>query len=99
MRLSHFQNESHIPQLFIRKFSPREPKCPNGVAVRDWDGQFIFRTNHTYIKVVIKLPRKYNPIGVIFNTIMPFCLSIKDCQSQASFNDPTIKGLGLKILA
>ena len=32
-------------------------------------------------------------------TIMPFCLSIKVCQSQASFNDSTIKGLGLKIVA
>ena len=28
-----------------------------------------------------------------------FCLSIKDCRSQASFNDCTIKGLGPKILA
>ena len=28
-----------------------------------------------------------------------FCLSIKDCWSQASFNDSTIKGLGPKILA
>ena len=28
-----------------------------------------------------------------------FCLSIKDCRSQASFNDPTTKGLGPKILA
>ena len=28
-----------------------------------------------------------------------FCWSIKDCQSQASFNDSTIKGLGPKILA
>ena len=27
-----------------------------------------------------------------------FCWSIKDCQSQASFNDSTIKGLGPKIL-
>ena len=27
------------------------------------------------------------------------CWSIKDCQSQASFNDSTIKGLGPKILA
>ena len=28
-----------------------------------------------------------------------FCLSIKDCLSQASFNDSTIKGLEQKILA
>ena len=28
-----------------------------------------------------------------------FCWSIKDCQSQASFNDSTIKGLGPKIVA
>ena len=28
-----------------------------------------------------------------------FCWSIKDCQSQASFNDSTIKGLGPKRLA
>ena len=28
-----------------------------------------------------------------------FCWSIKDCQSQASFNDSTTKGLGPKILA
>ena len=28
-----------------------------------------------------------------------FCWSIKDCQSQAFFNDSTIKGLGPKILA
>ena len=27
------------------------------------------------------------------------CLSIKDCQSQASFNDSTIEGLEQKILA
>ena len=27
------------------------------------------------------------------------CLSIKDCRSQASFNDSAIKGLGPKILA
>ena len=27
-----------------------------------------------------------------------FCLSIKDCQSQVSFNDSTIKDLGPKIL-
>ena len=31
--------------------------------------------------------------------VTKFCLSIKDCQSQASFNDSTIKGLGPKILA
>ena len=31
--------------------------------------------------------------------IAKFCLSIKGCRSQASFNDFTIKGLGLKILA
>ena len=63
MRLSHFQNKSYIPQLFTRKFSPREPKCPNGVAVRDWDGQFIFRTKHTDIKVVTT--QKIAPIGAI----------------------------------
>ena len=34
MRLSHFQNESYVPQLFTRKFSPKEPKCVNGLAVR-----------------------------------------------------------------
>ena len=34
----HFQIESYIPQLFTRKFSPREPKCLNRVAVRDSDG-------------------------------------------------------------
>ena len=28
-----------------------------------------------------------------------FCFSIKDCWSQASFNDFTVKGLGPKILA
>ena len=28
-----------------------------------------------------------------------FCWSIKDCQSQTSFNDSTIKGLGPNILA
>ena len=28
-----------------------------------------------------------------------FCLSIKGCRSQASFNDCTIKGLGPKIFA
>ena len=31
--------------------------------------------------------------------IAKFCLSIKDCRSQVSFNDFTIKGLGPKILA
>ena len=30
--------------------------------------------------------------------IAKFCLSIKDCRSQASFNHFTIKGLGPKIL-
>ena len=34
----HFQNESYIPQLFTRKFSPRELKCLNVVPVGDWDG-------------------------------------------------------------
>ena len=29
--------------------------------------------------------------------IAKFCLSIKDCRSQASLNDFTIKGLGPKI--
>ena len=29
----YFQNESYIPQLFTRKFSPREPKCLNGLVV------------------------------------------------------------------
>ena len=28
-----------------------------------------------------------------------FCLSVKDCRSQASFNDSMVKGLGPKILA
>ena len=31
--------------------------------------------------------------------IAKFCLSIKHCRSQASFNDFTIKGLGPKVLA
>ena len=31
--------------------------------------------------------------------IAKFCFSVKDYQSQASFNDFTIKGLGPKILA
>ena len=31
--------------------------------------------------------------------IAKFCLSIKDCWSQASFNDFKIKGLGPKILS
>ena len=31
--------------------------------------------------------------------IAKFCLSIKDCLSQASLKDSTIKGLGPKILA
>ena len=34
----YFQNESYIPQLFTRKFLPREPKCINGVAVGNSDG-------------------------------------------------------------
>ena len=34
----HFQNDSYIPQLFIRKFPPRELKCLNAVTVGDWDG-------------------------------------------------------------
>ena len=54
---SQFQNESYIPQLFTRKFSPREPKCLNGVEFRDSDGhcllrivfQVIFRTNQKYM--------------------------------------------------
>ena len=28
----------YIPQLFTAKFSPREPKCVNGVGIGDWDG-------------------------------------------------------------
>ena len=36
--------------------------------------------------------------GNVQLTIPKFCLSIKDCQSQDSFNDFTIKGLGLKLL-
>ena len=32
------QNESYTPQLFTRKFSPREPKCLNRVAVEDTHG-------------------------------------------------------------
>ena len=36
------------------KFSPREPKCLNGVAVEDWHGQNILRTKHTYYKVHFK---------------------------------------------
>ena len=31
--------------------------------------------------------------------MVKFCLSIKDCRSQTSFNDSTTKGLGPKILA
>ena len=31
--------------------------------------------------------------------MVKFCLSVKDCRSQASFNDSTVKGLGPKILA
>ena len=31
--------------------------------------------------------------------IVKVCFTIKDCMSQASFNDFTIKGLALKILA
>ena len=31
--------------------------------------------------------------------IAKFCISVKDCKSQASFNDFTIKGWGPKILA
>ena len=27
----------------------------SGVVVADWDDQFIFRTNHTYFKVLITL--------------------------------------------
>ena len=75
MRLSHFQNESYIPQLFTGKFSSGEPKCPNGVVVRDWDGQFIFRMNHTYIKVLLLLNYSENSSNGGYITIMPFCLS------------------------
>ena len=35
----------------------------------------------------------------VYLAIARFCLSIKDCQFQASFNDFTIKGLGPKLLA
>ena len=38
MRFFSFLDESYIPQLFTKKFSPREPKYLNGVAVMDWDG-------------------------------------------------------------
>ena len=31
--------------------------------------------------------------------IAKFCFSVKDCRSQASFNDFAIKGLGPKMLA
>ena len=37
----YFQNESYIPQLFTRKFSRREPKCLNGVAVEVRDSPFL----------------------------------------------------------
>ena len=33
------------------------------------------------------------------SAITKFCLSIKDCRFQVSYNDFTIKGLGPKILA
>ena len=46
MHLSYFHNESYISQLFTRKFSPRQPKCLNGVVVGDWDGPF---QNESYI--------------------------------------------------
>ena len=64
----------------------------------DWDGQFIFRMNYTYIKVLLLLNYSENSPNGGYITIMPFCF-VKDCQSQASFNDSTIKGLGPKILA
>ena len=100
MRLSHFQNKSYIPQLFARKFSPREPKCPNGV-MGWWSGigmacSFSERIIHI-LKSLLNYSENSPNLGYI--TIMPFCSSIKDCHSQASFNDNTIKGLGLKILA
>ena len=72
MHLSHFQNESYIPQLFTRKFSSGEPKCPNGVVVRDW--KFIFRMNDTYI-VLLLLNYSENSPNRGYITIMPFCLS------------------------
>ena len=31
--------------------------------------------------------------------VVKFCLSIKDCGSQTSFNDSTVKGLEPKIIA
>ena len=74
MHLSLSQNESYIPQLFTRKFSSGEPKCPNGLVVRDWNGQFIFRMNHTYI-VVLLLNYSENSPNRGYITIMPFCLS------------------------
>ena len=39
--IPYFQNESYIPQLFKRKFSPRETKCLKGVADRDQDSQYL----------------------------------------------------------
>ena len=39
--IPYFQNESYIPQLFTRKFSPRETKCLKGVAVGDQDSQYL----------------------------------------------------------
>ena len=33
----YFQNESYVPRLFIRKFSPIGFKCVKEVVVANWD--------------------------------------------------------------
>ena len=47
-------------------------------------------------QVKLCILKVYNDVQL---AIVKVCLSTKDCRSQASFNDFTIKALGLKILA
>ena len=64
----HFQNESYIPQLFTRKFSPRETKCLKGVAVGDQDSQYLWQNhsenspNMDYLTIV--------PLKVVMNPFL-----------------------------
>ena len=57
------------------KFSPREPKCLDEVAVRDWDGSF--RTKHQYRKSSTNYSENNTNWGYI--TSMQIFMLIAEC--------------------
>ena len=89
MHLSHFHlfNCSHL----------ENPK----VLIAWWSGIGMASSFSERIIHVLKslLNHSENSSNWGYITIMPFCLSIKDGQSQASFNNSTIKGVVLQILS